>query len=148
MKKQRYQKSDSIKKLEDFVFSKIKEKYPHFPYPVKPSYRDDTANQLSKCIIDLISYNGFNAERINSTGQKINKNGTEKWVKGSSKRGTADIHATIKGKSVKVEIKIGSDKQSEVQKKYQADEERAGGTYLLVHNYDEFRNWFVEFLKK
>jgi hypothetical protein len=41
------------------------------------------------------------------------------WTKGTSTAGSADISATIKGRSVKIEVKIGKDRQSEAQKKYQ-----------------------------
>lgn len=82
--------------------------------------------------------NGYQAERIESTGRMLGK----KWVKSTSTNGTADISATIAGKSVKIEIKIGKDRQSEAQKKYQADVERAGGIYIIVKNFTEFAEWY------
>lgn len=48
--------------------------------------------------------------------------GSVKWVKGTSTAGTADISATIAGRSVKIEIKIGADRQSHSAKKLSADD--------------------------
>jgi hypothetical protein len=56
--------------------------------------------------------------------------------------GTADISATILGRSVKVEIKIGNDRQSEAQKNYQISIENAKGYYLIVKNFSDFFTWF------
>ncbi len=146
--KKRYKKPEAVKRFEEFALQKQKEQYPNFPYPVKPKYKDDTANDLTKCIIDAIRLLGYQAERINTTGQKVTHNGKEKWVKGSGCKGSADIHATIKGKSVKIEIKIGKDRQSEAQKQYQKEVEKAGGIYLIIQNFTEFYEWIGRFLKE
>ena len=142
MTKQRYIKPEAVKNLEEFVFQKIKEKYPNFPYPVKPLYRDDTANTLTKCIVDFINYTGGMAERINITVQKVVKNGVEKWVNPSSKIGKSDVFATRKGRSVRIEIKIGNDRQSEAQKRYQAETERSGGLYFIAKDFKSFVEWY------
>ncbi len=148
VKNVRYKKPEAVKRLEIFAFEKIKLRHPNFPYPVKPKYRDDTANELTKCIIDAIQLTGFQAERINTIGQKIIQNGKEKWVKGSGSKGSSDIHATIKGKSVKIEIKIGNDIQSKAQKEYQKEIENAGGIYLIFKNFTQFYIWYGKFLKQ
>jgi hypothetical protein len=57
-------------------------------------------------------------------------------------RGTADISATIHGKSVKIEIKVGKDRQSEAQKRYQEQVERAGGVYIVIRDFDQFEAWY------
>lgn len=56
--------------------------------------------------------------------------------------GTADISATIRGRSVKIEVKIGRDRQSEAQKRYQASIEAAGGIYYIARNIDDFMQWY------
>jgi hypothetical protein len=71
--------------------------------------------------------------------------GKGKWTKSTSTSGSADISATIKGRSVKIEIKYGKDIQSDAQKKYQESIERAGGIYLIVRNFDEFIIWWENF---
>ena len=57
--------------------------------------------------------------------------------------GSADISATIEGRSVKIEIKVGSDRQSEAQKRYQQQVENAGGTYFIATSFEQFEDWFI-----
>ena len=126
-------------------------------YVVRTKYNDSTANGLTKCVIDYINLSGGQAERISNTGRYIDESrivtdvlgnrkkiGTGKYIKGTGTNGTADISATFKGKSIKIEIKM-KDKQSEVQKEYQQSIERAGGIYFICHNFDEFLDKFNTF---
>lgn len=69
---------------------------------------------------------------------------TYKRVRSSMQRGTADISATIMGKSVKIEIKVGRDKQSEHQRRYQEQIERAGGVYIIIRDMDQFIGWYQD----
>jgi hypothetical protein len=86
-------------------------------------------------------------------GNKIkNPNGTTtqlagKWTPGQGTKGTADISATIRGRSVKIEVKYGKDRQSDAQKQYQEDIERAGGVYIIARDMDQFLDWFDAFIK-
>ena len=64
--------------------------------------------------------------------------GSMQYIKGTTTNGTADISSIIKGKSVKIEIKIGKDIQSQAQKQYQKAVEQAGGIYLTTKSFDEF----------
>lgn len=137
-KVKRYRKPEAVKHLEDLAFAHKIAKYPNFPYPVKTKYRDDTANGLTKCIISFIQLKGGQAERISNTG----RNYKGKWIYGTGTNGTADISATIQGKSVKIEIKIGKDRQSEAQKQYQTMIERAGGIYVIAKDFTGFLEWF------
>ena len=126
-------------------------------YVVRTKYNDSTANGLTKCVIDYINLSGGQAERISNTGRYIDESrivtdvlgnrkkiGTGKYIKGTGTNGTADISATFKGKSIKIEIKM-KDKQSEAQKEYQQMIERAGGIYFICHNFDEFLDKFNTF---
>jgi pSer/pThr/pTyr-binding forkhead associated (FHA) protein len=119
-------------------------------YVPKTTFTDKTANGLTKCIVSWLNLNGWQAERISTTGRYIDnskvvtdvlgnrkKIGTGKYIKGSGTNGSADISATIKGLSVKIEVKI-KDKQSDAQKEYQANIERAGGIYFIARDFDEF----------
>jgi hypothetical protein len=130
-------------------------------YIAKRTYTDKTANGLTKCIIDWIKANGYQAERISNTGRYIDnskivtdsmgfqkKIGSGQYIKGTGTNGTADISATIKGRSIKLEVKIGADRQSEAQKKYQIDIERAGGIYIIVKDFDEFMNFYKKFIEQ
>ena len=120
-------------------------------------YEDRTANGLTKCVIDFIRLSGYQAERINCTGRYIDNThvftdvvgrtrsiGSGQWLPSSGTKGTSDISAVIRGRAVKIEIKI-KDRQSEDQKKYQAEIERAGGVYLIVRSFSEFMEWFNTF---
>jgi hypothetical protein len=69
------------------------------------------------------------------------------WTKGTTTAGSADISATIRGRSVKIEVKVGKDRQSEAQKRYQESIERAGGVYMIARDFDTFVEWFDEFIK-
>jgi hypothetical protein len=147
------QSSKSIKKLKQLYLEKHRERYPQFPEGarVAPSYTDKDANCLTKCIIDYINLTGGQAERISVTGRRIDKRkqftdavgfrrqiGSVQWVKSNMRKGSADISATIRGRSVKIEVKIGSDRQSQAQKDYQAEVERAGGIYMIAVSFDDF----------
>lgn len=142
--------------LEDLrlKYPSIDEKY--IPYT---KWADNSANALTKCVIAYITFMGGQAERISSQGQyregaKIQVGTGElahhrqlpgKWTPGQSTKGTADISSTIRGRSVKIEIKYGKDVQSQVQKEYQASIERAGGVYIIVRTFDEFVEWYEQF---
>lgn len=147
----------SIKVLQELKYhdSCSKTKMPP-QYVAKVTYTDKTANGLTKCIVDWINLNGYQAERISTTGRWIDNSkivtdvlgnskriGSGKYIKGSGTKGSADISATIRGKSIKIEVKIGADRQSESQLKYQQDVERAGGIYFIAKDFDSF----IEFYK-
>ena len=122
-------------------------------------WKDSSANGLTKCIISWINFNGGQAERISSQGQyregkKIDVGTGEiaykkqlpgKWTPGQGTKGTADISATIRGRSVKIEVKYGKDIQSDAQKNYQEMIENAGGIYIIARNFDDFVLWYANF---
>ena len=114
-----------------------------------PKFKTTTANGLTKAVIAFLEYNGHQAERINTTGvwvrERAHVNGGY-YRPTTGTRGSADVSATINGKSVKLEIKAGSDRQSKVQRLYQEKIERAGGVYLIVRDFDEFVEWYDTFI--
>ena len=130
--------------------------HPNYPpnYIPKTMYKDSTANGLTKAICDYINLHGYQAERINTMGVAREKRTTDgkvigvTWTKGTSTAGSADISATIKGRSVKIEVKIGNDRQSEAQKRYQENIERAGGIYYIARNFDDFVDFFNDFVNR
>ena len=129
--------------------------HPNYPpdYIPKTMYKDSTANGLTKAICDYINYHGYQAERINTMGTAREKKTTAgkvigvTWTKGTSTAGSADISATIKGRSVKIEVKIGKDRQSDAQKRYQENIEKAGGTYIIANDFDSFVEWYEKFIQ-
>lgn len=158
MEKTKYLKSESVKKLENLAFENKIKKYPNFLYPIKTVYTDKTSNGLTKCVIDYIKLRGYHAERINSTGGlkdnrttskdvlgNIRTVGSIEWIKSTTQAGTADVSATIQGRSVKIEIKCkatGDRYQSQAQIEYQKQIENAGGIYIVVRTFDDFYSWF------
>ena len=149
----------AIKILENMAFEAKLKKYKDQPYLVKPKFTDKTANGLTKAIIKFLQLEGWQAERISTTGRMVDQRktytdavgfrrqiGSTQWIPGTSTRGSADISATIAGRSVKIEVKIGRDRQSEHQKKYQADVERAGGIYFIARTFEEFYQWYKELI--
>ncbi len=124
-------------------------------YLARAKYRDDSANGLTRCIIDYIRLHGGQAERINTTGVPIDRRrevtdvlghsrtiGSIEWRKGGGTNGSADISATINGRSVKIEVKIGRDRQSEAQRQYQQAVEQAGGLYYVAKDFTSFLTWY------
>ena len=139
-RKQPYTKPEAVKRLEQVTGNK---------------HRDDTANGLTRCIIDYLNYKGWQAERINTTGiphdtrqqatdilGRTHTIGSLTWRPSGSTVGSADISATIQGRSVKIEVKIGKDRQSEAQRQYQAAIEQAGGLYYIARDFSTFVAWY------
>ena len=152
-----YLKSQAVKILEHMANDEARRRYPSTPpeWLAPRKYRDDTANGLTKCIIHFLKIRGHQAERINNTGRPIDKRheftdvlgnrrqvGSIKWIPGSGTNGTADVSATIAGKSVKVEIKVGRDRQSQAQRRYQEEVTAAGGIYVVASSFEGFYNWY------
>lgn len=148
--------------LKELHIDEQKRKYQSLPYFSSPDFKVSTANGLTKAAIHFLKLNGAQAERISSTGRYLDNSlivenvigqrrilGSGKWIPGSSTKGTADISATIKnsngiGISVKIEVKIGKDRQSEAQKKYQLSVENAGGVYKIISSLADLINWYYK----
>lgn len=150
-------------RLVELALEANRKRYPNFPEHARPQpkYSEKNANSLTKCVIDFINLSGYQAERINNIARKVGRSkvvtdvvglsrkiGSERYVKSQMTAGTADISATIHGRSVKIEVKFGKDRQSEAQKNYQKSVEAAGGVYILVKGFDSFVEWFDDFIEK
>mgnify|MGYP000125447878 CR=1 FL=1 len=120
----------------------FKEQYPnayrngHYSPPKMPVVAK--ANGLTTFIINYLTWQGFRATRINVSGRLIDgvektASGavltTKKWMRSTTRRGTADLSCTINGRSVMIEIKVGRDRPSEHQLLEQQRERKAGGIY-------------------
>lgn len=154
-------KSNSINVLIDLKHSEDCLRYPSMnkDYIPKYKYTDKTANGLTRCIVDWLNLNAHQAERINSAGRVLDKTmvvkdvmginrtiGTKCYIPGTGTNGTADISSVIKGRAVKIEVKM-KDKQSLDQIKYQRDIESAGGQYWLIHDFEEFIFHYKNFIE-
>lgn len=148
-------KSKALIELEAMAMEEKRKQYPmireEWLAPVK--FMDNSANNLTKCVIKYIQLRGGQAERISTTGRAIDSSktftdvtgrtrtiGGVKWIPGTSTKGSADVSATIAGKSIKVEIKFGTDRQSEAQNEYQKAVEKAGGIYIIARTFETFKD--------
>lgn len=157
----------SIDKLKQLYYNYSKLKYPSIPdyARVYPSCfaKSKTTNGLTQCIIAYIRLNGWQAERISTTGRIIDNTkivsdtvgfqrqiGSKKFIPGTGTKGSADISGVVCGKALKVEIKNEKtkDRQSEYQKNYQSIIDFSGGIYYIATNLDNFVNWFDENFKQ
>ena len=147
------QNKERLKALE---LASLSAKYPNNAYIPLSNWKDDSANGLTQCITAFLNFSGWQAERINTMGVyregkkiQVGENTRQlkgKWTPSTSTKGSADISATIFGRSVKIEVKYGKDKQSEVQKRYQESIEQAGGTYYIAKDFDNFLLFYDNFL--
>ena len=154
-----YSDKTAIAHLKELYLVESRQRYPNVPEygRVAPSFKATKTNDLTKAIITFLRLKGAQAERITSEGRIIDQRktftdvigfvrsvGSIKRIPSSSQRGTADISATIAGRSVKIEVKNinTKDRQSHAQVDYQAQVENAGGIYLIASSLPQFVNWY------
>lgn len=148
---------DILKKLS---LEDKKRNNPRFPSEYLPvtKYSDTTANGLTKCIKDFLNLSGHQAERITNMGVFMKGRTKDhghlshevhegRYRKGTGTNGSADLSATIRGRSVKIEIKI-NDAQSPAQKEYQVAIEKAGGVYKIFRNFNDFHQWYEDYINQ
>lgn len=92
------------------------------------------ANGLQLAIIYFLTWNGHRATRVSSSGRMVKG----KWIPGPTRKGASDVSATIFGKSVMFEIKIGTDRPRPEQLREQELERKAGGVYEFVKTFEQF----------
>lgn len=124
--KQRYQQAHEAH------FNRVAHDAGHYFKPKMPDC--SKSNGLTMAIVNFLIWNGHRATRISSAGRMIKG----KFIPGPTRKGAADISATIHGRSVMFEIKIGTDKPSECQLREQMLEEKAGGKYFFVKTFEQF----------
>jgi CRISPR/Cas system-associated exonuclease Cas4 (RecB family) len=149
----------TLKELSDLVLQAKATKHPTIPltHLVKPKYSDKKANSLTKAIIDLVKVLGGYATRINTMGRPIDNRryvtdvvgfkrriGSVTWIPSSTERGTADIQATINGKSVSIEVKVGNDRLSAHQVAMRNKIQAAGGIYLVAKNFEQISEEIID----
>jgi hypothetical protein len=97
-----------------------------------------TANGLTQFICNFINWSGYRATRINTMGRMVGG----RWIHSTTRKGSADISSTIKGRSVMWEIKVGRDRPRPEQLAEQQRERQAGGIYEFVSTPDGFFELF------
>jgi len=120
------------------------------PYPVQWNQKLASSkghNLLCRIVMDTVRAFGWQAEKINTTGwmkpvehrdvlgrlQVVEK----RYRPTTGTPGSSDISAIVKGRSVKIECKTGTGRQSDDQRRYQQDIEQAGGCYILCRHLDD-----------
>lgn len=103
----------------------------------------------------MLNWNGHRATRINVNGRLVEQPETQesgvilqtkKWIKSSTKKGTADISATVHGRACMIEIKAGKDKPRPAQLLEQQRERKAGGVYEFIYTPEQFLQWYDQFI--
>ena len=141
-RKTAYRKPDAVKELERMADNEARRLHPTMPHLAPRKFRDDSANSLTACIVKYISLKGGFASRVNNQGTYSRKLG--RYIRSTAKKGLADIIATYRGLSLHIEVKHGSDRLSDSQKKIQNQVTQSGGLYYVAKNFTEFKEWFDE----
>ena len=141
-KKKPYSKPDSIKEFEQ-TYQAWHYCGKNIPTHLQSDFKfyDKTANGLTKLIMAWLKVNGHFAARINSGAVFDRRLGVYRANSGATV-GMADINAVVKGKSISIEVKIGRDKIRDSQLKVKSEIEAAGGIYIIVRSFDDFRQQF------
>jgi hypothetical protein len=149
----------TLKDLTELKFKQDREDRPSVPTYAVPRtvYTDKTANGLTKAIKTFCDIKGVMCQRTGSEGRyRPGKNyvdviGRTRIMKGTylpgQNNGQGDLCLTIKGKVHWVEVKIGRDVQSEVQKDFEAMVKRAGGVYVVVKTWEDFYSNFKKWIR-
>ena len=122
--------------------------YPNVPAVCipKPDYKLTTTNGMTKAIIDFIRFSGGHAERVNTMGRQIKaKSGKQIWITTTATKGSSDIHAIYRGRSIQIEVKNAAtgDRIRPKQQEYGRRVTMAGGLYFVAHTFEEFYQWFT-----
>jgi hypothetical protein len=132
-----------LKYLSQLELFDKKRRHPTVPYLVKPKFSVKDANSLTKAVTRCLELHGCYVTRVQSQGQ-YNAN-TGRWQHGTTRKGTADLHAVINGQHVSIEIKWKKDRLSADQKQTAESVKAAGGMYVVVREYETFWIWLCEF---
>lgn len=140
----------TLKDLSTLKFQEDRKSRPNIPeYAIpKATYSDKTASGLTKSIKAYCDLKGIFCQRSGSEGRYrpgtsvVDVIGRTRLMKGTwlpgHQKGIADLTMVVNGKYIGVEVKIGNDRQSDVQKEFETDLIKAGGCYVIVKSWDDF----------
>lgn len=94
------------------------------------------ANQLTYDVIAQMYKDGAYGFRVNSTG--IYDEATKSWRSSNATKGVSDVLCSYRGRMVCVEVKIGSDRQSDDQKAFQSNIEHTESIYFIAKELQQF----------
>lgn len=127
-----------------------------YPDSFLKKYKFATHNGLKQAIKHFIKLRGGQCEVINTMGRMIDQRktyrdvlgrtcqiGSMQYIPTTGTKGSSDLSALFRGRTLKIEIKVGRDVQREDQVKYQKSIEAAGGTYRIIRSFDEFYDWWM-----
>jgi len=115
---------------------------------MRGKWNDETANGLTRAIVDYLKFIGGNFTRVNVMGTpRKNKYGKIIFTPSTTKKGTADIVGVFRGRYYAIEVKIGADRQSAEQIQEQKDVRNAGGVYMIAKDMQQFLNDFGAYSK-
>lgn len=116
-----------------------------------------SAPRIEKNICEFLELSGHQAEKRAVMGRQIvapniktslgTIQGKSTYLPSTGTKGSADISAIIYGVSVLIEVKMGKDRQSDHQKKYEKDVTKAGGFYFIAHDEDDFLVKYKEIIE-
>lgn len=145
----------ALKELEQLADRRKREQYGSVPSHAIPRSKmnDKSANGLTNCILKWLELNNCWATRVNTTGRYLQgeqytdvlghrKQHPGKWIPGTTRNGTADIHAIINGRHISIEVKVGRDRMSEAQHQTKKAIEQSGGIYWVIRSFDEFMSQY------
>jgi Holliday junction resolvase len=154
-------KSEALRELERLDLEDRLKKYPNAPaHAIAPArFNDRTSNGLTQCILRWLRLKGFYAVRVTTTGRKLKdtfvvdvigrtRMMAGQWIPGTTRTGTADIHAVINGRHCSIEVKVSGDRMSMAQEKTRKDVERAGGSYIIASDFQTFYIWFKNLISE
>lgn len=152
----------TLKQFNHLCTERKRYNHPNVPEHAVPpcEYKQNNTNALTKSVIAFLQYQGCQSERVSVEGRVIDQRkmvkdvlgrnvtiGSVKRIPSSATKGSADISSTVKGRSVKWEIKFGKDRQSEAQKQYQAAVEASGGYYFIVRDFESFTECYFKLIE-
>ncbi|MDZ7739938.1 MAG: VRR-NUC domain-containing protein [Bacteroidales bacterium] len=137
-KRPRYVKPDAVKELERLATEQARREHPNTPaHVIAPrTFRDDTANGLTACIVAYLKLKNAFVSRLNNTGIFDHK--LKRYRPGTNRKGLPDILSTYQGQSLFIEVKAGRDKLSEHQEKIRQEQQESGGIYYTARNFKDF----------
>jgi hypothetical protein len=139
-RKASYKKPDAVKELERMANDEARRLHPTCPHLSPRTFRDDTANSLTKCITTYLRLKGAFVSRLNNGG--VYDARLHRYRPGTNRKGLPDVICTYGGKSIFIEVKAGRDRMSSFQEQIQQEQTTAGGLWFTAHNFTDFKTWF------
>ena len=146
-----------IQLLQEIDYQTKKDLYKNVPDHAVPKtkFSDKTSNGLTQCILIWLKLHGHYATRINTMGRQLKATTIVdvigrahvtpgKWIPGTTRKGTADIHASINGRHISIEVKVGRDRMSPEQLTTKKEVEQSGGLYFVAKDFESFYGWYSQ----